>query len=413
MIKKQLLIGAMITSAVTSLQGMVADSRYFPWYPHVYDRSVEQRSIVQPSIFFVTANHARGDESKEKIGIPEIWGVYDQKALSNAMDIVGLTSPLLGQWQMQREILWEMQGKIRGQGCFLEAEYGSRHGWSIGGSTGIMHVSCNQNFIIPDRTVNEVGLTVAQQQELDRERRQMNEMLGFKSSQWSKSGLIDTELHLRYGLVKDYFMKCRKVDMGIFVGGIFPSGEKRDPEYPFSIPFGGNGHWGFYVGSEGMFELKEDWKLSLRLQVQKRFEKTYQNQRMSVNNEWIGLGALSGPLEIDPGVTFMFSPAFTFGDLRNGWGAGVQYVITNHAGDVWTDMRKDQTIKTTLNSLYKKSSWVAEYVIVTVFYDHDRNIQEKHVHPVVQFEWNIPVHLLGAEKISKTNLLSLGLVFHF
>ncbi len=434
MTKKQLLSIFVLLTGVAGLKASVADSRYFPWYPHMYERTLQKRSIFDAGAFFVTASSARGNESIERIGIPEIWGIYDQKQLSDALGIIGKTTPLLAQWQLQRSIAWDVKGKMEGQGAYFQFEYGSKKGFSVGITTSIMHLTSDQRFTIPtgrkqgsiydSNPLMDLGLTPSQEEQLDAQRREMQALLGFTDAQWSESGFTDTELHLRYGFLTEYRLKCRKVDGGVFTGILIPSGVKRDPRNPASVPFGGNGHTGFYWGAESMFEIKEDWELSFRLQVSKRLAKT-QISRMPVNHEPVLWGALEGLVNIDPGASFLFTPAFTMHDLRDGFGAGVQYCMAIHGGDVWTDERADKTIPSTLgglrgnsgsyliDGLYEKSKWSAEYIIATIFYDPDKLTKDEGIRPHIVFEWDIPINLLIEEKVSKTNIISLGISFHF
>jgi len=434
MTKKQLLSFFMLLTGVAGLKASVADSRYFPWYPHMYERTVKKRSIFDAGAFFVTASSARGNESIEHIGIPEIWGIYDQKQLSDALGIIGQTTPLLAQWQLQGAIAWDVKGKIEGQGAYFQFEYGSKNGFSAGVTTSIMHITSDQRFILPtaikrgsrydSNPKRDLALTPAQEEQLDAQRREIQELFGFVNAQWSATGFTDTEFHLRYGFLAEYCLKCRKVDGGVFAGVLVPSGVKRQPNNPASIPFGGNGHTGFYWGAESMFEIKEDWELSVRVQGSKRLPKT-QISRLPVNYEPILWGALEGPVRVDPGFSFLFTPAFTMHDLRDGFGVGIQYCMAIHGGDVWIDERSDQTIPTTLNGLrgnsgsylieglYEKSKWSAEYVVATVFYDPDKLIKDDGIRPHIVFQWNLPIHLLVEEKVSKTNTISLGLSFHF
>lgn len=424
MTKKQLLSLFVLLAGASGLEAMVADSRYFPWYPHSYERTIKRRSICEAGAFFVTASSARGNEAKEHIGIPEIWGGYDQKQISDAIGIVGKTSSLLAQWQLQKVIAWDMKGKMEGQGGGLQFEFGFKNGFSFGGSIGAMHLTSDIRYSIPQVTIRDMGLTASQQNQLDAERRAMNETLGFPYAQWSKSGFTDGEFHARWGFLTEYRLKCRKVDGGVFGGVLVPTGVVRDPNNPASVPFGGNGHVGFYGGLESMFEIKEDWELSVRVQVSKRLAKT-QVERMPVNYESVLFGAVEGPVRVDPGATFLFTPAFTMHDLRDGFGAGAQYCMAIHGGDVWTDKRTDQSIPTTLGprysngywdnttSIYTKSQWAAEYCVLTIFYDPDRLTTDEGARPQVVFQWDIPINIFVAEEVSKTNTISLGLSFHF
>lgn len=412
MIKKQIRILVVLLLGVSGLKGMVADSRYFPWYPHSYQRAFNERSILESGAFFAVANGARGTEALEHIGIPEIWGIYDQKMISDALMRVHKPTPLLAEWQLQRTIPWQMYGKIAGQGFYLQGELGFENGFSFGGSTSAMHVTSVERFTLPSQTIRDMNLLPSQILELDNERRAMNDLLGLTGAQWSKSGMTDSEVHVRYGILKEYVAKCRKVDAGVFAGLLLPTGVIRDVNNPASVPFGANGHFGYYVGLEGMFELKEDWILGIRLQLEDLLSRT-QEMRMPVNDETILYGAIVGPAKVEPGVTVVFCPSFTMADLRDGLGAGIQYTMAVHAGDVWTDKRTDQTIPTTLNDLYEKSKWAAEYLSVSVFYDPNRETRDARTYPIINFKWDIPIKVFVSERVSKTNLISLGFSFHF
>jgi len=427
MTKKRLLGLFVLLAGVAKLEAMVADSRYFPWYPHPYERTMQRRSILEAGAFFVTASSARGNETIEHIGIPEIWGFYDQKQLSDAIILIGETSPLLGQWQIQRTIVWDMRSKMEGQGGYLQLEFGGENGVSFGGTTSIMHLTSDLRFFLPGAsrrvtltsgtTVDsdpwrDLGLTSAQASQLDAERRAMNQLLGLTSTSWSATGFTDTEIHLRYGFLREYCLKCRKIDGGAFLGALIPSGVKRIASNPASVPFGGNGHSGIYGGLESTFELREDWELNIRIQGSKRFAKT-EISRIPVNYECVLFGALQGPVRIDPGASFYFSPTFTIDDLRDGFGFALQYLLAMHGGDVWTDERPDQTIPSTLNGLYKKSKWAAEYGVITLFYNPEKIKKDEGNWPHIVLQADIPMHMMVSEDFSKTTMITFGLSFHF
>jgi hypothetical protein len=405
-----LLLGAL--TAATQSFSMAGDNRYFPWYGQSYARTVEKRSNFQTELFFMTGDEAFGNSSKEKKGIPEIWGTYDQKLLSEAIIAIGLTTPLLAQWQVQRVIEWDVNQKIEAQGLNLKGEWALTKRFSIGASGGLMRVNCNQTFKIPRVTRNDMSLTPSQEEELDRERRAMNDLIGLTGTQWQKTGLLDTEVYVRWGGTWDYILKSRQVDMGAVGGFYIPTSEEREINNSASIPFGGNNAAGLFISSDFSLELKEDWTFGMSLRLSNRFKKT-QKRRLSVKKENHLFGATTGDVEVDEGVTFAWNPYFRFGDLQDGLGAHLGYTLATHSGDVWTDKRTDKTITVDLNNIYDRSKWTAEYLSLHVFYDSGKVTKTDKIRPIITFNWDIPVKALAAEEVSKTHKIALGIAFTF
>lgn len=413
MTKKQILTLLVLFMGVSEVYGgMVSDNRYFPLQYYPIGRTLYQRSIAEAGAFFVIANDARGDEALEHIGIPEIMGIYDQKQISDALIMTGKSTPLLGEWQLQKTIPWQTYGKIAGQGFYFQTELGLMKGFSFGLITSAMHLSSVQRFTLPAVTIRDMNLQPYQIAELDSERRAMNDLLGLTGAQWSKSGMNDTILYLRWGVLKEYVAKCRKIDGGLRVGVVLPTGVLRDINNPASIPFGSDGFTAVFFGAEGIFELKEDWEFGIKVQLYEAFSRT-PIIRMPVNYEAAYYGAVTGPAKITPGSTVLFTTWFTMADLREGFGASLQYTASVHFGDVISDRRTDQTIPTTLNNTFKGSQWAAEYISIKAFYDPSWETRDEKTVPIFSLRWNIPVHIVCAEKVSKTNIVSAGIEYHF
>lgn len=393
--------------------GAVIDNRYFPWINPPAIRTLERYSGITSNLFFVFADEAYASSLKDKIGIPEIWGVYDQKQMSNALLFIGETTPLLPQWQLQRSIDWYVKQKIQGQGLQIKGEHYIYNGFSFGYNTGYMHLSSDQAFILPKSTIREMALTIPQQEELDRERREMFNQLGLTSSQSSASGFIDTVIYFKYGKAWEYQAKCRTVALSISAGMLIPSGKKRECFNTGSLPFGGDGATGFFVSTDDSFELKEDLTAGFSLELCNRLKKNIQ-ERIPVDGQSNYLfGALEGPIDLDAGFTVRVSPYILLGNLRDGFDLSLQYTYTNHSGDMWKDARQNQTIPSNLNGLYKKSEWESDYVSLTVLYDSGKVLQRNSFEPSVIFTWDIPVRLLTAHEVSRTNSISLGIELSF
>lgn len=410
---KQLALCFVALAVTSHSYAMVADNRYFPWYGQPYARTAEKRSNVNAELFFMTGNEAYGNSSKERKGIPEVWGTYDQKLASEALIALGITSPLLAQWQLQKVIEWNTNQKIEGQGVLLRGEWYLPFGFSLGASSGLMRVNCNQSFSLPRETrVTNLGLTTAQEEELDRERRLMNDLIGLTGTQWSETGALDTQLYLRWGGIWDYKLKSRQVDAGVFAGVYLPSAKQRDINNSASIPFGGNNQTGLFVGADLALELKEDVTFGMLVQLSNRLT-GIQKERLPLKKENHLFGGTTGDVRVDQGVTFVWNPYFRFGDLQDGLGLHLGYTIASHASDVWTDVRQDKTIAVELNEIYTRSNWNAEYLSLHLFYDSGKVTHKDAILPIITFNWDIPIKFLGAKEVSKTHKIAVGLAFNF
>lgn len=411
-IKQAILI---ITALVATSEScaMAINNRYLPWYTQPFGRTLDIRSHVHGELFFMTADKAFAPSDETK-GIPEVWGKYDQKLASEVLLAMGIVNPslLLAQWQAQKTVLWDVDQKIESQGFTFDGEWAVGHGISIGGSTSLMRVNCNQTFSIPSVTRRDMHLTTDQENQLDQQRRDMNKLIGITSTQWSATGMSDTVLYLRWGNVWDYKLKSRQVDAGIKTGFYFPSGIKRNQNNTASIPFGSNGLYGFFFGGDIVLEIKEDWNVGMALQLSSHFSKT-QLRRLPVKKENYLFGGTTGNVKVNPGVTLVWNPFLKIGDLRDDWIVHVGYTLSHHAGDVWTDKRTDTTIAIDLNDIHKLSKWDAEYLSLYVSYDQSKVTKKDKIQPILTINWDAPIRVFTAENVSKTHKIALGVAFDF
>jgi len=387
------------------------DNRFLPFFPRTVIQTVQERSYLKVEPFFMSGDNAHGSADKKKKGIPEILGDFDLRTLAYASEAVGNTNQLRPEWQTKFDILWNMHGKIQGQGVKFAGEY-AFYNLSCGFSTAFMHLSSNQKFILPRKTASDMSLTAADEVELDDDRRQTLQDLGFTSSEWSDSTLTDTEVFLRYGWVKDYVLKCRQAGCGVKAGLILHSSKQRDPKKPASIPFGGEGMLGLFWGLDGAFEIKEDLWVSCMVNISSRLDKV-QVRRLPVRGESELFGATEGAVLIDPGVTLLFSPAVTFKKIRDGFGFQLQYVLNTHSGDVWQDERADKSIAVDFSNIYKRSKWSSEYLLCNVFYDYGTLSNTKKARPLISFSWDIPIKFIKQRDSAKTHRVGVSVEFRF
>ncbi len=391
---------------------MVCDSRYFPWYSRPFHRTVNEQSRFDVGLFFTSAGSAIGDEAHPNKPIPELWGIYDQKKMSDAMIQLGMTSPLLAQWQLQSKIEWVVNGEIKSQGIYFYGDYDITHGISVGGSLFVGHFAASQTFVIPRATKTALALTTSQEAQLDAERRQMFEMLGMTEAQWSVTAPSDVEMHLRWGTVQEYVARCRTVDIGTSFFVYFPTSPARNEDNPAAVPISGGRFWGLAWGVDGAFELKEDLTVGLQFSVSKRLSKTL-TKRIPIQDEPYIFGAITGSAKLEHDPVIYFNPYVTLGNIRGGLSASVGYTVNYYGGTVWTDKRIDQTIPSTLNNVNKNSEWCAEYVNILFAYNFDSVHQAHPMHPVFTATWDIPLHFMGSHDFARSQMVTIGMEVRF
>ena len=283
--------------------------------------------------FIATASEAVSDE--KTVNIPTLFGSFDQKKYADGMVKAGYPNFLRPEWRNQ-SIPWSTPGKIQAQGIAMA--------WYIPLipnllSTGFnclwMHASTYSYF--NQENVQTLTYTDSKQ-ELDEIRRCMFNTVGLTRNYSSQFGFGDIDWYIRCGRSWHYAFKCRNFNVGGRLGLLIPTGKKQDLACPTSIPFGGNGHWGAYGAFDGLFELREDLKVGILVRVSKRFAKTACH-RLTVNEEPGPLGIITGLAHVNPGLTFIFAPLIALENIREGMGASIQYTMTKHLKDTWTDAR--------------------------------------------------------------------------
>lgn len=403
-----------------SCTAMIVDNRYFPLFPKTYTRTPEKLSRFMTELFFMTSDRGHGDK-EEDVGLPEIWGKYDQTKLSRAMIAVGLPSPLLDEWR-NFDIKWKMEGKLQAQGIAFTYDQALGCHWSLGGSWLFMRVHSWHEFFF-DSVDSHITLAAPDLVELDEIRRAMNSILGLAAPCSLQSGFGDVDLHLRYGGMREYAYTCRRIDLGLTLGALIPTGVKRDQNNPASVPFGGDGFWGGYVQGDGEFELKEDLIAGITLRLSKRQARDRMMRMpllLSTEHEYtIENSALYGvlytPMHINPGATVMISPYVVFENVRGGFGAGVRYTLTVHDSDDFRDLRPytEREPAVTQVTLEQKTEWAADYVSLAIFYNHETIEITDDLALEIQLVWDIPALLTKAYNISKTHKISLDVGLYF
>lgn len=395
-----------------SAHAMVYDNRFFPELYRSYTRTVERPSYSMLNVFWNGANKAF-NSVEDEIGIPELFGMYDQNILAQAMVKAGLPNLLRPEWVGQK-IAWHVRGNVEGAGLVVNYEQALAYNISIGFSTLIMRSNSWQEFLFkkPD---SGLGLTDSDRLELDEIRRQMHETLGLLENVTHQRGWGDTDIFIRYGNIWDYVLKCRRVDAGLRIGGIVATGVTTNTCAPISVPFGGNGYPGAYIAGDAEFEIKEDLNFGVWLCFSKRFAKT-RIRRMPVNGEPSIFGAVVGPASVTPGPTVNFSPYLTYENFRGGLGASIQYTLTRHWKDFWQDRRslqEKEQVQTKLLPVIDNSGWGSDYITANVFYDFGKEKTDPGLAPIINVYVDVPAVFVVGERFCKSYQVTLGVELKF
>lgn len=422
--KKTVLYFLVIMAFVSSsCRAMVFDNRFIPLIARPRLLVDDFPSFFAVDGFAATASRAFAN-NENQIGIPEIWGQYNQGQHANSFVLAGRPNPLRSDWQ-GLSILWRMTGKLQAQGAYFTLHKSITDYISTGASWLFMRVNTRHEFVL-DTQNTKLVLNSGDIRELADTRRNMFEQLGLIENNSAQVGFGDIDWYVRFGKKWDYTLKFKFIDAGIRLGVLFPTGLTRELDRPGSIPFGGDGHWGIYTTLESIFEVKDDMKAGVFVRLSKRFANT-KNRRMPVGKEVclpndkkevfggepFIFGTVCGPARVNPGFTIVFSPYFILEGLREGMGLGIYYTLTGHQRDSWCDARADTTIPVRLNAVERFSKWRSEYISLLVFYDFGKVKLFRELDPILSFKWDVPTDLLITERSLKTQRISLGVEFAF
>lgn len=398
---------------VCSARAMVYDNRFFPQMFRPYTRTVERPSDVMINVFWNGSNSAFTGIDDE-IGIPELFGMYDQNKLAQAMTMVGLPNLLRPEW-IGRNIPWHVRGRVEGAGVVLSYDQQLWKYFSFGFASLIMRSNSWQEFLLKRSDAGLPGLTDSDILELDEIRRQMHTLLALDTNVAHQRGWGDTDIYVRVGNIWEYILKCRRVDAGFRVGALVPSGVSVDPFSAASVPFGGNGNPGIYLAVDTQLEIKEDFNFGLWFCFSKRFAQT-RLRRMPVNGEPSIFGAVVGPAQVDPGPTVIFSPYLSLENFRGGLGGSVQYTLARHWQDDWYDKRSAQQkaiVQTKLGPVITNSSWGSDYITLNAFYDFGKEKVNPGLSPLFNLYVDIPTVWIVGERFSKSYQVTLGVELKF
>jgi len=401
----------------TDVYSMVVDNRYFPWFNHPYNGTDHQHGCFRADPFFITSESAWRikpgvRQVDQETGYPNLQGTLDYNKLGQAYVLAGLENPIPADWQYVQDFPVDMPGSFQGQGIAFSGYAPISKHFGFGGTIFFLRLMATANLVPGAETTRILNLAapgnMARFTELTRQFELMSETQdGFSN----ESGVSDIDIYIRGFDVREYIYFCRKFDRSVALGLLIPTGVQQSIHSVGSVPFGGNGFWGWYISPMIEIELKEDWKLGIVGRVEKRFAKTVVS-RITVAEESDVFAPVIGDLYINPGTTFMLAPYFALEDIREGVGAVLQYTIIAHQSDEFIDKREVQQPAARFINMIKNSRWLSEYATVEFLYDLSFG-EPWSYKPLFTLALDMPVSLVGARGSARTYRITLGLTVDF
>jgi len=391
----------------------VYDNRFFPLFKRPFSKKDEDKYSRFGASFFATSADCAMGTHDEEIRIPRLFGVfgrdevcYNLERIGHALVLMGKPNPLRDEYQ-NKNLPWIIGQKVSAQGMSFVYD---QHIWKYlyaGVSFMFMRVHSNYSFIF-DRS----GFHLKDEQLSDVHDALccLHNAIGIKGHGYNQTGVGDMDAYLRVGHIWDRQYKMRRIDAGLSIGFLIPTGKEICLELPSSVPFGGNGHWGMYAQVDAELGLKEDMKLLLMFRASKRRSKT-KLRRVPIAKEHPLFGALIAPVEVDPGVTLVFSPQFWWESLRDGFGLRAGLTLVYHDNDCWKDCRgtkAKEAVPSDLSCINESSKWATDYINLSAYYDFYDETDEKRFAPVISLTWDWPISFFIAKNVPKTHRVSLG-----
>lgn len=391
------------------------DNRFFPWLKEPVERNFNPITNSYWGSFYADikgfALHSSEASSGTDgdIGLFTIWGDYDLNKVAQALESAGFANPLKTEWRGQR-IPFVMMGTQQGGGIRWSFIKDITPHFSVGMYGQLLKTQTRLALVFDQAHASIAADTAESRFELEQALLQANKELGLTHTWWNETSIGDIDLFLRFGNHWEYPRKFKAIDFYVRLGALAPFAARQNFCNPASVPIAGNGHIGIYGEIDVEFELKDDLKVGGQFYIIQRFARTG-IFRIAHEDEPLNYGVIVGKFQVDPCMTFAANPYVLWQDMRDGFGLGLGYTVVTHPGDFWYDLRTDQTITARLDKARRLSSWTAEYLSVYLMYDFARAVTAYRFAPCVQAVIDAPVHFFGAQNVSQTVRVSLGLIF--
>lgn len=411
----QLIVALGVSSDIFS---MTWDNRYFPWFDQLYTGKDSRYANLDINGFFITGGDAyrlepRANKDELKVSYPELWGELNLFEVGESLSAVGLNNPIPADWLWLQDFKARMPASIEGQGATVAAYAPITKHIGIGGNTMFMKTQALVSIVPDADAVSKLHLDTPGNQALFTQTiHKMYKELGITGSSVQEIGVGDIILYLSLYDVHEYKYKFRKLDWGVLLGVIIPSGLAQDPNNIASLPYGGDwGGWGWFLAPRAEFELREDLKFGIQARVTQRMDRSFIG-RIPVGKEQSLFAPIVGCVGIDNGTTFSIAPYFVFEDLRAGFGMQAKYTLTVHERDEFFAKITNSSVTPRFQDKNFFSGWTQEYATIRLFYDvgHDKNWKHQ---PLAYFTWDIPMNHIEGRGFGITNRISIGCNVNF
>jgi hypothetical protein len=394
---------------------MVVDNRYFPWFPYVYNGSDHRHGCLRVDPFFITASSAwniQGGMKQKEYGYPILQGPIDYQSIAASLEKLGYANPIPAQWQYAYPFGLDAPSTFEGQGLSFTGYVPLTQYLGVGASLFVMRLATQTSLLPNNELAAKLSLQAPGNQfNFNALTEQIESLVGTCDGYRIETGPSDIDVYLRAYHVMDYMYWCRKIDVSADLGVLIPTGVQASMNYIGSVPFGGNGFWGFYVSPAVEVELREDWKLGFDLRIQKRFSQI-REQRIPCDKENSLFAPEIGTVWVNPGITVLLCPYAALEHMRDGLGIMAKYTYVFHQKDYLEDRRANPFPNSNFREMVKNSTWTQEYITLELFYD----VSYKHswtYRPMCTLSWDIPLNVLGARGSSKTTRVAVGLMVDF
>ena len=402
----------------TTIFPMVWDNRYFPWFDQLYTGSDSRHGYLDLSGFFVTARDAfrcesRANKEEQVVSIPELWGELKIAEVGAALSAVGLNNPIPADWQWLADFRAVMPATLDGQGINFSCYAPIGKHFGLGANGFIMRVNSFVSVLPQAESIKKLNLSTPGNQALFNQ--MMNNIyqeLGIVSTTWQQVGVGDIVVFATIHDTHEYKYKFRKLDWGVHVGAIIPTGTQHDIYNLASLPLGsGFGMWGWFVAPFAEFELKEDWKFGIQARMIQNIDRCI-TTRIPVGPEQPLFGPIVGSVGVDSGITVSIAPYVAFEDLRAGFGVEAKYTLTIHQQDYFSAKLDNPNLTATFKNLNYFSGWNQEFATIRLFYDvaHDKEWKKR---PFCYLAWDIPMNHICGRGFAKTNRVCIGCNINF
>lgn len=404
----------MCIMATSATHAMIFDNRFWPLFPKkflstqvmphaTFYWSLDGVLLGADSSYVSDENDPVG--SDEAIEFSEIFGPYNQQEINQALQLSGRTDEsLLPPGFANVRIPWTIPGKISLRGLALEYEVFPHRNFGIGGSifAGHMHAETNSYILNQNGALSENEIS-----ELRHSNAAMRDALGVRPGITHKAVFGDMDLYL-HGRFRRYFWhRIHRLEVGLRLGALFPTGTKGSINNPVGLPVGGDGHYGIYGQFDTELLLRDLLTAGFSLQVIKRLSRTALH-RMPIQTEPTNYGALVGVARVDPGVTIAFYPYFQVGGLRDGLGLTAGYYLIHHFHDSWSvPTCTPAERRPNLNLLARRSKWGSDHFSVGAFYDFGFEKECRWYTPIISITVDIPWHGPVTDMTTKSHGISL------